>query len=101
VEVILGEGLPEAVEELAAKDPTECLDMEQEVVPGLDPVSVVKRQGPAWNQTVEVEMRTEGLIPGVEHGQKTQLAAQGLWFASKNGFGRSRAGRRVSASSRQ
>ena len=50
--------------------------MEQEVVAGPDPVSVVKRQGPAWNQTVEVEMRTEGLIPGVEHGQKAQLAAQ-------------------------
>jgi hypothetical protein len=39
-------------------------------------VSVVKRQSSAWDQTVEVEMRTESLIPGVEYGQKAELATE-------------------------
>jgi hypothetical protein len=70
------QGLLETREELATEDPTERLDVEQEVVAGRDPVSVVKRQGSAWDQTVEVEMRTESLIPGVEYGQKAELAAE-------------------------
>ena len=72
----VGQSLLKALEEFAAKDAAERLDVEQEVVTGGNPATVVKRQGAPWDQTMEVEMGTQRLIPGVEHGQKSQLAAQ-------------------------
>ena len=72
----VGGGLVQALQEFSSKDPAERFDVEQEVVASGDPASAVKRQGAAGDQTMEVEVRTKSLIPGVEHGQKGELASQ-------------------------
>jgi hypothetical protein len=76
LELALKESLLEEAEELAPKDQTERLDVEQEVRASGNPAAAILRQGPAGNEAVEMEMVTERLIPGVEHGDETQLSAQ-------------------------
>jgi hypothetical protein len=76
LELALGEGLTEPVEELAAKDPAERLDVEQEVRASGDPAAVIERQGASRDQAVEMEMVAQGLVPRVKHGEKAELPPQ-------------------------
>jgi hypothetical protein len=68
--------LLEQVEELAPEDLAEGLNREQEVISSCNPTTLVKRQGTARDQTVEMEVVAQGLVPGVEYGEKADLPPQ-------------------------
>jgi hypothetical protein len=47
---------PQTVNELAAEDLPEDFDGEEEGILGMNPLSVVRREPSAWNDTVEMRM---------------------------------------------
>ena len=65
---------------LSSKHPAQSLDRKQKVGPCVDPAAVIRRQSAGGNQTVQMKMIFEGLVPGVQHGDdpkgslKTSLA---------------------------
>ena len=50
--------------------------MKQEVGSGRNPARAVECESATWDQTVQVNMIQQSLIPGMEHGQKPDLAFQ-------------------------
>ena len=68
----------ECVEELAAEDRAQGVDGKEAPWMGRDPASPMIRQCSPWHQTVHVEMRPEGLIPGMQDLDAPELAPQVL-----------------------
>src|SRR5688500_7416386 len=58
--------LLQPIEKLATKHPAQSLDQEQKVSPCIDPAVVVQRQSAGGNQTVEMKMIVEGLVPSMQ-----------------------------------
>ena len=63
------------VEKLSPKHPAQSFDWEQKVVSCSDPAALIRGQSTGGNQTVEMKMIFEGLVPGVQHGDDTHRSA--------------------------
>src|ERR1039457_802133 len=68
--------------ELAAKNPTQHFDGKKERVAGVDPVGVIQRESTGGDHTMDVGMKLEPLIPGVQHAKETDLSPQMSRIAS-------------------
>jgi len=79
-------GLPEVIEELATKDQGEGFLVEQIVLFTRDPAFALCAQGPSGDEAVEMEVRFELLIPGMQDSDKAQGAAQFLPCKLDQGF---------------
>ena len=63
---ILIESLFEEVEELGSEDDAQGFDREEKVFAGRDPTVLIKRQSSGGDQTMEMKMIQESLIPGMQ-----------------------------------
>jgi hypothetical protein len=82
--------LLECFDELAAEDLAKNFFWEKELfMSGGNPVGVIERQAASRNDTVDVRMVLEFLIPGVEHAEKADLGAEmfGISGNFHQGFG--------------
>src|ERR1039457_2827898 len=68
--------------ELAAKNPTQHFDGKKERVAGVDPVGVIQRESTGGDHAMDMGMRLQPLIPGVQHAEETDLGAQVSGIAS-------------------
>src|SRR5271166_1675321 len=68
--------------ELAAKNPTQHFDGKKERVAGVDPVGVIQRESTGGDYAMDMGMKLEPLIPGVQHAEETDLSAQMSGIAS-------------------
>jgi hypothetical protein len=69
---ILIKSLFEEVEKLASKDDAQGRNREQEVFAGGDPTVLIDRQSSCGDQTMEMKMIQEGLVPGMQHRGQAQ-----------------------------
>ena len=76
----------EEVEELGAEDDAESTDVKQEIGTSRDPSRPVEADRAARNQAVEMVVTAQGLIPGVENGEKSDLAVQVRAAEIEQGF---------------
>lgn len=77
---------PEVIEELATKDQGEGFLVEQIGLFAWDPAFVLCAQGTSGYQTVQMEVRFELLIPGMQDSDKAQGPAQFLPPKLDQGF---------------
>src|SRR5262245_52314584 len=73
-----GEQLEESVSEAACEN----VLGKEETSAASDPARAVHRQSAGWNQTVQVRVMEHFLIPGVQHGEESQLGAQSFGIGS-------------------
>jgi hypothetical protein len=81
-ELTVLEGLPEASDELAAKDSRQHLEGKKEPVLRFHPVSVIETQPTGGNDAVDMGMHAELLIPSVQHTEETNFRAEVSRIAS-------------------
>src|SRR5271166_411411 len=81
-ELPLAAGALQRSHELAAKNPAQHCDGKKERVAGVDPVGVVLRESTGGDHAMDMGMRLEPLIPGVQHAEETDLGAQVSGIAS-------------------
>src|SRR5271166_6331128 len=62
--------------ELTAKNPAEHLDGKKEGVARGNPTGVIRSDTPGSKYTVDVRMKLQTLVPGVQHAEETDLGAQ-------------------------
>src|SRR5271166_4777552 len=62
--------------ELTAKNSAEHFDGKKEGVAGGDPVGVIQRESTGGDHAMDMGMKLELLIPGVQHAEETDLGAQ-------------------------
>jgi len=79
-------GLPEVIEELATKDQGEGFLVEQIVLFAWNPAFALCAQGPSGDQAVQMKVRFELLIPGMQDSDKAQVPAQFLPCKLDQGF---------------
>jgi len=60
----------ESDDELAAKDPTEYADGQEEGVAGMNPAGVIRGKTSSGDYTMEVGMKPQVLSPTVQHCEK-------------------------------
>src|SRR5271170_3043198 len=77
-QLMAGKEAPQSGDELAAEDAAEHLDRQQEAGTGSDPARVVGGEPATRHHTVDMRMRSKGLSPGMQDGQKPQLGAEML-----------------------
>src|SRR5262249_32188250 len=65
-------------DELAAKQPAQDLDRQEETRAADDPLRIVCGQTAAWNHAMQMWMSLQGLPPCMEHDEETNLGAQVL-----------------------
>src|SRR5271166_4715563 len=82
VEIPCAAGALQGCHELTAKNPAQHLDGKKERVAGVDPVGVIQRESTGWEHAMDMGMKLEPLIPGVEHAEETDLSAQMSGIAS-------------------
>ena len=70
------EGATESGDELAAEDTAEHADGQEEGRPGGDPSGVIWCEAAGGNDTVDMGMKLQSLIPGVEHAEETDLGSK-------------------------
>ena len=75
-QLVLIEALFERVEELSAEDQAQGFNREEKVLTGWDPAVSIKRQSAGGNQTMQMKMIQQGLIPGVQNRSDPQYPAQ-------------------------
>src|SRR5271167_3198111 len=68
--------------ELTAKNSTQHLDGKKERVAGTDPVGVIQRESTGRDNTMDMGMMLQPLIPSVQHAEETDLGAQMSGIAS-------------------
>src|ERR1035438_2140397 len=68
--------------ELTTKNPTQHFDGKKERVAGVDPVGVIQRESTGGDHAMDMGMKLEPLIPGVQHAEETDLSAQMSGIAS-------------------
>src|SRR4051794_3208424 len=73
---------PQTVNELAAEDLPENFDGEEKGILRTNPLRVVRREPPAWNDTVEMRMEQKILSPGVQNAEEADVGAQVFGIAS-------------------
>src|SRR5208337_4795370 len=66
----------QAVDELPTKHPTEHLDRQEEVDARGDPALVIGRQSSSRHDAVQVGVRLQGLSPGVQDAEKSDLRTE-------------------------
>jgi len=66
----------EAGDELSAKHTSEYLDGEKEVRTGLNPAGVIERESAGGDDAVDMGMKLEFLVPGVEHAEEADLSSE-------------------------
>ena len=76
LKLVLAAGGIEQIEEFGAKNDAEGMNVKQEVGSCRNPARAVEGKRAAWDQTVQVKVIQQGLIPGVENGEETDLAFQ-------------------------
>jgi hypothetical protein len=76
VKLIVLKGRPESGNELAAKDTTEHLDGEKEARAGLNPAGVIERDPTGRHDAVDMGMKPEFLVPGVQYAEETDLGPE-------------------------
>ncbi len=77
-ELALGKGALQSGHELAAKHPAQHLVGKKEGTAGLDPSGVIGGQATGWEYAMDMGMKLELLIPGVQYAEETDLGAQML-----------------------
>jgi hypothetical protein len=63
-------------DELAAKHTAKHMDGEKEARTGPNPAGVIKRESARRDDTVDMGMKLELLVPGVEHAEETDLSSE-------------------------
>jgi hypothetical protein len=81
-ELVLVEGGLQSGDELAAKDPAEHLHRQEETVARRDPTGVVGSEAASGGHAVDMGMKLEPLVPGMEHAEEADLSAQVAGIAS-------------------
>src|ERR1039458_7297950 len=83
------EGVAKSVDELAAEDTAEHADGQEEGAPGGDPSGVIRRQTTGGQYAVDMGMKLQALIPGVQHAEEANLGTEMPGIASdlKQGLG--------------
>ena len=80
IEAPRSKGIPEAGDELAAKEFPQDRDREEETGTGVDPPGAVRRQAAHRDDAMDVGMVLQSLAPRVEHHQPANGAAKALWI---------------------
>ena len=70
------EGLPEGRDELATKDLTQYRFGQEVVVRRADPAGVIERETSGGHHTMDMGMKPELLVPGVQHTEETNLCTE-------------------------
>ncbi len=78
---VFGMQFPQAIHELAPEDFTENSDRQEESFLGVNPARMVRRQTAGGNNTVNVRMVLEFLVPGVKDAEESDLRAEALGIA--------------------
>ena len=71
LKLVLGSCIVEQVEEFGAENDAERMNVKQEVGSSRDPARTVEGECAARDQTVQVKVIQQGLIPSVENGEET------------------------------
>src|SRR2546422_9702526 len=69
-------GRLKAGDELTAKHPPEYLDGEKEAWVGANPAGVIEHESAGGNNTVDMRMKLELLVPGVQHAEEADLSPE-------------------------
>jgi len=80
-EFVLRMQFPQAIHELAPEHFSENIDWQEESLLRVDPPRMVRSQTAGWNNTVNVRMMLEFLVPGVEDAEESDLRAEALGIA--------------------
>ena len=70
------EGRLEAGDELATEDAPQYSDGKEEAWVGSNPAAVIPGESASGNDTVDMGMKLDFLIPGVEHAEEADLGAE-------------------------
>src|SRR5208282_5396789 len=81
-ELAVLKGAFERFVELAAKDATEHLDGEKEIVVWFDPARVIGRQPTSRHHTMDMRVKFDFLTPGMQHAEEADLCTEMLGIAS-------------------
>ena len=76
LELVFGAGVVEKVDELGAEDDAESAHVKQEVGPGGDPSGVVETDRATRNETVQMEVISQSLVPSMKDSQETDPSVQ-------------------------
>jgi hypothetical protein len=82
VQLAMLKGRLESGDELAAKHASEYLDGEKEARAGSDPAGVIEGEPTGRDDTVDMGMKLEFLVPGVKHAEEADLGTEMSWVAS-------------------
>jgi hypothetical protein len=78
----IAKGALESRNELAAKDATEYLDGEKKGITSFDPVGVIGRESTGRNYAMDMRVKPELLIPGVQYAEETGFGTEMRGIAS-------------------
>ena len=81
-ELAVAKGALESRNKLAAKDATEHLDGEKEGVASFDPAGVIGGESTGRNHAMDMRVKPEFLIPGVQYAEETDFCAEMRGIAS-------------------
>src|SRR4051812_19862720 len=70
----------QAGHELAAENAAQHLHWQEEVRRRSDPLLMVRRQTAPRYDAVDMRMSLQGLAPGMQHTEKTDLTTEVLWI---------------------
>ncbi len=76
VQLAMLKGRLESGDKLTAKHTSEYLDGEKEVRTGSDPAGVIEGEPTGRDDTVDMGMNLEFLVPGVEHAEEADLGPE-------------------------
>jgi len=82
VQLAMLKGRLKTGDELAAKDAPEHCDWEKESRAGPNPAGVIEREPAGGDDTMDMGMKLELLIPGVQHTEEADLGAKMSGVAS-------------------
>jgi len=82
MKLAMPKGRFETSDELAEKHAPEYLDGEEEARAGSNPASVIERESARRDDTVDMGMKLEFLVPGVEHTEEADLSPEMSGVAS-------------------
>ena len=75
-ELVSSERAFEQVEELTPQNDAQGYNREQKVFTGRPPAHLIEGQSSSGDQTMEMKMIQQGLVPGVQHRDETDLSAK-------------------------
>ncbi len=78
----VAEGALESRHKFAAEDATEYLDGEKEGVTSFDPAGVIGGESTGRNHAMDMRVKPELLIPGVQYAEETDFGAEMRGIAS-------------------